>query len=182
MTFELLRPGQKPSWSGVLPGAPEPYFLKDGEGEHSQLYDTLVTVLLSADETEGQFGVFTCRQPKGDRILSHKHADVNEIFFVREGAISVFLEHRDGRQERRLLEPGDFAYVPAGIVHSYRAEAEHNVTLGVSTGGFERFFQALGALTDHNDAGGMYVPPEDQFAEAFAKYSNIPVPDLKWTV
>jgi hypothetical protein len=39
----------------------------------------------------------------------------------------------------------------------------------------------MGALTDHNDAGGMYVPSEDQFAEAFAKSDNIPVPDLQWT-
>ena len=43
---------------GRLPGGPKPYFLSDGEGEKAIVIDTLFTVLLSADETDGprQFG------------------------------------------------------------------------------------------------------------------------------
>ena len=52
---------------GRLPGGPKPYFLSDGEGEKAIVIDSLFTVLLSADETDGQFGVFTMDGPKGTR-------------------------------------------------------------------------------------------------------------------
>jgi quercetin 2,3-dioxygenase len=50
---------------GRLPGGPKPYFLSDGEGEKAIVIDSLFTVLLSADETDGQFGVFTMDGPRG---------------------------------------------------------------------------------------------------------------------
>ncbi len=70
----------------ALPGKPVPYFLAAGEGERSHLFDQLFTVLLSADETDGQFGVFTMEAPRGDAIPVHSHADVHEIFFVLDAA------------------------------------------------------------------------------------------------
>jgi quercetin 2,3-dioxygenase len=50
-----------------LPGGPKPYFLSDGEGEKAIVIDSLFTVLLSADETDGQFGVFTMDGPRVTR-------------------------------------------------------------------------------------------------------------------
>jgi quercetin 2,3-dioxygenase len=183
VTFDQVR-GQekKASWEGVLPGRPAPFFLDDGDGERSQVFDSIVNVLLSGDETEGQFGVFTTRQPKGDLIVSHSHVDVHEIFYVVEGAARVFLEHPDGRQESKLLRPGDFGYVPAGIVHSYRTEGEYNKILGVCTGGFERFFQSLGTLTEERElpVAEPYMPSPQQMQETFTRYRNIPVLDQRW--
>jgi hypothetical protein len=49
----------------ALPGKPVPYFLEAGEGERTHLFDQLFTVLLSGDETDGQFGVFTMEAPRG---------------------------------------------------------------------------------------------------------------------
>jgi hypothetical protein len=37
MSFEYLRdPEHGPQWQGLLPGAPAPYFLRAGEGEHAK--------------------------------------------------------------------------------------------------------------------------------------------------
>src|SRR5271156_4310702 len=64
MTFEYLAdPGRGPKWTGLLPGAPEAYFLRRGEGEHSKLFTDLFTVLASGDETGGQFGIITSESP-----------------------------------------------------------------------------------------------------------------------
>ena len=60
-----------PTWAGVLPGAPEPYFLQSGDGERSVVFDSLITVLLSEQETQGQFGVFTFEAPAG-RVLKRR--------------------------------------------------------------------------------------------------------------
>ena len=36
MSFEYLADASSgPAWKGLLPGHPEPYFLKRGEGEHA---------------------------------------------------------------------------------------------------------------------------------------------------
>jgi quercetin 2,3-dioxygenase len=76
MTFEFAsRPQGSP-----LPGAPVPYFLSDGDGEHGVVIDSLATVLLSADETQGQFGMFTMDAPKGGAIPAHSHGTHHEIF------------------------------------------------------------------------------------------------------
>lgn len=181
MTLEHLQAGEEPSWAGVLPGRPAPYFLAAGDGERSQMFDALVTLLVSADETDGQFGMFTVEQPAGQVIPAHTHQTHHEVFYIVEGAVRVFLEHDDGRQENRLLEPGDFGYVPAGTLHAYRAEGAHNRCLGVSTGGFERFFQAFGTRTEaRREPGPFYLPPPQQMREAFSRYGNVPKLDQQW--
>lgn len=70
MTFEYLAdPSGRPAWEGVLPGRPHPFFLEAGQGEHAKLFVDTFSVLLSGDETEGQFGVFTstCRPVRSSR-------------------------------------------------------------------------------------------------------------------
>jgi hypothetical protein len=74
MTFEYLTdPARGPQWQGLLPGAPEAFFLRRGEGEHAKLFGDLFTVLVSGDETDGQFGIIHCACPPGDIIPTHAH-------------------------------------------------------------------------------------------------------------
>ena len=85
MSFEYLADSSSgPAWKGLLPGRPEPYFLKRGEGEHAMLFADLFTVLLTGDETEGQFGVFTSQAPRGQLIPAHAHHRTNEVFYIVE--------------------------------------------------------------------------------------------------
>jgi quercetin 2,3-dioxygenase len=152
MSFEyLIDPEKGPQWQNLLPGAPEAYFLKKGEGEHGMLFTDLFTVLLSGEETEGQFGVFTSEAPKGQLIPAHRHHDTHETFYIVEGKVRVYVEHRDGSKQSQLLEPGDFGFVPAGLAHAYQVEESARI-LGAATGGFERFFQQMGHPTDHPTA------------------------------
>ena len=58
------RPRAGAAVEGRPPGSPEAFFLKRGEGEHALLFTDLFTVLLSGDETQGQFGVFTSEAPR----------------------------------------------------------------------------------------------------------------------
>ena len=148
MTAEFVTPTSRET----LPGRPAPFFLAAGEGERAHLFDQLFTVLLSGDETEGQFGVFTMEAPRGQAIPVHSHDDVHEIFYVLDGRVRVAVEDADGGLLDRVLTTGDFGYVPAGRRHTFRVESHRARTLGVSTGGFERFFAAAGERTDLDDA------------------------------
>ena len=71
MTVFTATDPDKVAFAGILPGAPKPFVLGNGEGEKSLVFDQLFTVLLSADETEDQFGAFTMQGRKGDRIPAH---------------------------------------------------------------------------------------------------------------
>ena len=148
MTFEYLTdPGRGPRWKGLLPGAPEAFFLGRGDGEHAKLFGDLFTVLVSGAETDGQFGIVTSQSPAGDIIPTHAHADAHETFYVLEGQVRVFVQDRAGQKNSRLLGPGDFDFVPASLTHAYRVEQAARM-LGVLSGGFERFFQQMGTPAD----------------------------------
>lgn len=161
-----------------LPGSPKPYFLDHGQGEKAILIDSLFTVLLSADETDGQFGVFTMDGPKGDAIPPHSHGTHHEIFYVVRGGVTIFLDDEHGQRRVRELGPGDFGYVPAGIVHAYRVEEDHTRVLGVSSGGFERFFQHLGEPTTDTSypVTPLGLPPGQRFGEVGRKFDTTFLP------
>jgi quercetin 2,3-dioxygenase len=176
MTTQYATRGASP-----LPGSPKPYFLSQGEGEKAILIDSLFTVLLSAAETGGQFGVFTMDGPKGEAIPAHSHGSHHEIFYVVRGGVTVFLDDERGARQVRELGVGDFAYVPAGIVHSYRVEVDQTRVLGVSTAGFERFFQFVGEPTtaDTYPSSPLGLPPPQRFAEAGQRFDTRFRPDYR---
>ena len=177
MTIEFARTRREDS---PLPGEPAPFFLGRDEGEHAHLFDSLVTVKLSAEETQGQFGVFTLEAPRGDTIPAHSHDDVHEIFYVESGLIRVWIRATDGEVLERQLAPGDFGYVPAGLAHTFRVEEHDTRIVGVCTGGFERFFAAAGRPADSPELPAPpYVPPMEQLMDAGEAFDNRFLPHLR---
>ncbi|NIZ91773.1 quercetin 2,3-dioxygenase [Kineococcus rubinsiae] len=180
MSFShLADPGGTPAWQGVLPGRPEPFFLEAGQGEHGLLFNDLFTLLLSGDETQGQFGVFTSRCPAGDTIPTHAHAGTHEVFYVLEGAVRLFVADAEGRKATKLLRQGDFGFVPAGLAHAYRVEEPSNL-LGVVSGGFERFPQRMGTRTDTAGEQPPFVPPVPQLLAAASELDVEFLPGYEW--
>lgn len=181
MTSEYLAdPSGRPAWEGVLPGKPQPYFLDAGEGEHAKLFGDHFTVLVSADETDGQFGMFVANCPTGEVIPAHFHTETHETFFVTEGAIRLFVELDTGEKVSRLITPGDFGFVPAGYTHAYRVE-EAGRMVGVASGDFARFFQEMGTPTDRVDpTTPPFVPEPSKFAAVAARHNMTFRPDFTW--
>ena len=182
MTFEYLAdPSGRPAWEGVLPGRPHPFFLEAGQGEHAKLFVDTFSVLLSGDETEGQFGVFTSTCPPGEIIPTHAHDQTHETFYVLDGAIRLYVQLPDGDQVSRVLGTGDFAFVPAGAEHAYRIE-EHTRLMGVSSGGFERFFQTMGTKVDDPTADTPpFVPDGPRMGAAARQFHMEFLPGFDWS-
>jgi quercetin 2,3-dioxygenase len=181
MSFQYLAdPSGRPAWSGVLPGTPRPYFLRKDEGEHAKVFTDTFTVLLSADETGGQFGLFTAHCPAGDIIPTHAHDDTHETFYIVEGKVRVYVQMPDGDKTSQLLSEGDFGFVPAGAAHAYRVEAPARI-LGAATGGFERFFQQMGTPADTIDMQSPpYVPKFAQMRAAAQTHNMRFMPEFDW--
>ena len=181
MSFEyLIDPEKGPRWRGVLPGKPAPYVLRRGQGEHAMLFTDLFTVLLSGDETNGQFGIITAECPAGNLIPTHSHAETHETFYILEGRVRLFFVDAVGTRTDELLSAGDFAFVPAGTPHAYRVEEAARLT-GTMTGGFERFFQHMGTVTDHaTTEQPAFVPDFPRMQAAARQHDMRFMPDHRW--
>lgn len=177
MTLFAIDDPQKAPFAGILPGTPTPFVLSEGQGEKSLVFDQLFEILLSGDETEDQYGAWTMKARRGDRIPAHRHLKTHEIFYVVDGEISVWLDDEADQHSKNTLVTGDFAYVPAGIVHAFKIENTTKV-FGCGTAGFERFFHAIGEKTDLTEPQGLYVPPVEVMMAAGQKYATQFLPDF----
>jgi quercetin 2,3-dioxygenase len=128
-----------------LPGRPEPYFLRAGEGPRHLLGGQLATTMITSAESGGQLGMATITGAGGTAIPSHVHDRTHEALYVLDGRVRVWL---DG--DAHLLTAGDCASVPAGCVHAYAFEGV--VSRMVTTnapGGIEALFAVAGEPYEH---------------------------------
>jgi quercetin 2,3-dioxygenase len=165
------------SWE-PLPGRPAPYVLRAGQGERSIIVDQLATVLVSGDETGGQFGIQLMQAPRCEVIPAHVHPGVHHTIWVLDGAVHVWAENQAGFQVNTVLEKDDLLFLPAGTVHTYAVESDTARMVGVNTGGFERFVHAMGVPTDaHRLPVGPIPPAGADYAEAGREFGILMRPD-----
>ena len=163
-------------FEGILPGKPAPFYLEPGEGEKSVVFDTTFNILLSGDETENQYGVFTTDGPTGEMIPPHLHPWAHEIFYIVDGGVHLWMDDQAGFKEDRILETGGFAFIPKNTVHAFQMVKPSRV-LGVATGGFERFFHAIGTPTDVPGIPAVpYIPSREEMMQAGQKYGTVFMP------
>ena len=93
----------------------------------------------SAD-TAGALGLIEQIVPPGFGSPFHVHHNEDESFYVLDGQIRFF-----SGGESWVLGPGGFAFLPRGIPHGFRTEADvaSRSLLLVTPGGFDQFVAEL---------------------------------------
>jgi quercetin dioxygenase-like cupin family protein len=81
----------------------------------------------------GAFTLSIMLVPPGQGNAPHTH-EVEEVFFVLQGKVTVFVEDEDGRRVSRVLDPWEMIWCPAGVIHGYVNESEEPVYLQVMLG------------------------------------------------
>lgn len=71
--------------------------------------------------------------PTGQGNASHTH-EVEEVFFVLEGILTVFFEDETGPRLEVKLGPWDCVSCPAGVIHGYQNDGLEPVYLQVMAG------------------------------------------------
>ena len=71
--------------------------------------------------------------PPGQGNASHTH-EVEEVFFVLKGIVSVFFEDETGRRIDVKLGPWDCVSCPAGVIHGYQNDGIEPVYMQVMAG------------------------------------------------
>ena len=71
--------------------------------------------------------------PPGQGNAAHTH-EVEEVFFVLQGYLTVFVEDEEGRQVRRKLGPWEMIAYPPGVIHGFQNESLEPVYFQVMLG------------------------------------------------
>jgi len=81
----------------------------------------------------GAFTLSIVYCPPGQGNAAHTH-EVEEIFFVLQGILSVFIEEESGRQLWRRLGPWECIACPPGVIHGFQNESLEPVYFQVMLG------------------------------------------------
>lgn len=71
--------------------------------------------------------------PPGQGNAAHTH-EIEEVFFVLQGYLTVFFEDEDGNRVTRRLGPWEVAACPPGVIHGYQNESLEPVYFQVMLG------------------------------------------------
>jgi len=80
-----------------------------------------------------QFTLSVMFVPPGQGNAAHTH-EVEEVFFVLQGYLTVFLEDEDGRQVSRKLGPWECIACPPGVIHGFQNDSLEPVYMQVMLG------------------------------------------------
>ena len=69
----------------------------------------------------------------GQGNAAHTH-EVEEVFFILQGILTVFIEDETGRQLRRRLGPWECIACPPGVIHGFQNESLEPVYFQVMLG------------------------------------------------
>ncbi|CAO2650899.1 Nn.00g091960.m01.CDS01 [Neocucurbitaria sp. VM-36] len=164
-------------------GHPTPYIISAYEGETMTIPGTRSTVriLASAKETDGIMSVFGMDGAVADPPGFHYHNLAHDVFMCTKGRLKIWAGDRC-----KILRPGDFAYVPPGVVHQPMLLDEGiNETIGLVTPGqwvdFFRFVSEKydGVVADEFDTrnpGAVFAP---KFREIKEKYDVVFQPQFE---
>ena len=130
------------------------YALHQGEGRSYDWHGHLFTIKAAAPETEGRLAFWEFTTKKGDEPHDPVHDDVDEIFYVVEGRLTV----RCG-EDQFDVGPSGFVYLPRNVQHGYTIHSDGPVRfLGLSTpSGFGDHIERTGTRITDDEARARYV-------------------------
>lgn len=107
------------------------------EGRVLHAFGEEVRIHLDGDRTGGKVTMWTEVTPPGGGPPPHYHDHEDEIFHVLDGRVAFMV-----KDEWNELGPGGAAFMPRGIVHTFKNVGNEPSRMLISTmpSGFENFF------------------------------------------
>jgi mannose-6-phosphate isomerase-like protein (cupin superfamily) len=130
-------------------GTLKPLTVGPGEG---RVYDHLagekMTILLSAQDTDGAFAMFIDEVPPAAGPPLHIHHNEDETFYVLEGELAMQVN-----DEKFTAPVGTAVFLPKGIPHTFHnfGTQTARALVTVTPGGLEGFFTEVEPLTTQSE-------------------------------
>lgn len=143
----------------------QPVHTNAARSECLWVVEDLYTLLLSGEQTAGQFALFDMYVSPGKGSMPHVHSREDETFIITEGQVQFWV---DGKT--LLAKPGDVVHAPRNIPHYFTnaADLPARMHMMIHPAGLENFFREIGdPVTDRNSP----IPQPD--AEKIAKACEV---------
>lgn len=130
----------------------EQFTTNDNNAPAYWMFDILWMIKASGAQTGNAFSMIEQTMPYGSGPPPHFHPDMEEMFYVIEGEITIWI---DGRVSR--LSPGTFGFIPRKAVHYFKVTSNENCrALNMYTpSGFEE-----GIVRNAERAETLSIPPK----------------------
>lgn len=134
--------------------------------ENTYLFLTDInSILVSGEDTNGEFCVVHCAVKENDGPPLHIHENEDESFYVLEGEIEMTLG-----SETVLVQTGEYVFAPRGIPHTFKVRSSKARFLVTAyPAGFDAFVKELG--TPYVE--GMEPPTEPPTPEFLQKLAQV---------
>jgi quercetin dioxygenase-like cupin family protein len=148
----LLTVMPQSSFAKILPkfkGDLKSKIIRNNKGNHLNVIGDIQTHKLIGSETNNQIVEWVDDVDPGVGIPPHTHTKEDEIFRVIKGQIKIMI---DGKTT--ILEPGDIAFAPKNIPHSWTVVGTEKAKMITSAfpAGIELMFRELADLpSEHPD-------------------------------
>lgn len=128
---------------GATPATARPVVLPPGAGRTVEAFGDSVLFQLDGAQTGGALALGLGTTPPGGGPPLHYHRHEDELFLVLDGVVSYCVEG-----EWADVGPGGVAYVPRGVVHTFRNNTDQPVRhwIVATPAGFDRFFDRCAAV------------------------------------
>ncbi len=113
---------------------------KSDEGRALWHLDALLIFKALGSETAGQFWALEGLADQRMAVPLHTHSREDELWYILEGEFEFIIG-----DERRIIGPGTFAYIPRNTPHSFFVKSERARWFGIGTpAGFDDWFFETG--------------------------------------
>ena len=132
-------------------------------------------IVLDAAQTDGRLAMFRSSMRGGAASPVHVHDREDETVFVLEGQGTFW-----AGDQRWILGPGDTAFLPRGVPHTYAFDSDIAEIITVcNPAGIEEFFRAVGWDLSNAQPQDWAVDPATLRAAAEARGQRVLGPPLR---
>ncbi|MEP6926453.1 MAG: cupin domain-containing protein [Ginsengibacter sp.] len=123
------------------------------EGQSLSVVGDSYRIIISGEQTGGNYAVIDMLVPPGGGPGPHAHKDIQEMFYVAEGEINFKMEGGKYKAQK-----GSFVNIPlGGKVHSFKNTTNNiaHLLCTVVPAGLDAFFKEIGKPIDKD----IFLPP-----------------------
>jgi quercetin dioxygenase-like cupin family protein len=137
------------------------------QGQSLSVVGDTYRILVSGEQTGGNYAVIDMLVPPGGGPGPHSHKDIQEMFYIVEGEIDFKMEEGNYKAKK-----GSFVNIPlGGAVHSFKNTTNDiaHLLCTVVPAGLDALFQEIGKPVD----AGTFLPPPTLSIEELDKLKSL---------
>ncbi len=137
------------------------------QGENLSVVGDTYRILISGEQTNGNYAVIDMLVPPGGGPRPHAHKDIQEMFYVVDGEVEFKTE-----SGKHIAKAGAFVNIPfGGAVHCFTNTGDQlaHLLCTVVPAGLDSFFKEIGKPV----AAGTFLPPPQLSQEDMEKLKAI---------